>query len=48
MGYEYIFEVLDYDDSMSNLVKVVGAVVPLGDCSALIVALMGSVKKPPA
>jgi hypothetical protein len=48
VGCLYIFEVLNYEDSMSNLVKVVGALVLLGGCSALIAGLMGSGKKPPA
>ena len=48
VGCLYIFEVLNYEDSLSNLVKVVGAIVLLGGCSALIVGLMGSGKKPPA
>ena len=47
VGCLYIFEVLNYEDSMSNLVKVVGAIVLLGGCSALVVALMGSRNKPP-
>ena len=47
VGCLYIFEVFNYEDSMSNLLKVVGAIVLLGGCSALIVALMGSKKKPP-
>ena len=41
-GCLYIFEVLSYESAMSNLFKFVAAIVLLGGCSALVMALMRS------
>jgi len=41
-GCLYIFEVLSYESALSNLVKFVAAIVLLGGCSALVMALMRS------
>jgi hypothetical protein len=47
VGSLYIFEVLSYEVAMSNLLKVVAAIVLLGSCSAVIAFLMRSKKEPP-
>jgi len=47
VGSLYIFEVLNYEAAMSNLLKVVAAIVLLGSCSAVIAFLMRSKKEPP-
>ena len=47
-GCLYIFEVISPETALSNLVKVVGAIVLLGGCSALVTLLTGSKKEPPA
>ena len=44
VGCLYIFELMSYEDAMSNLLKVGGAIVLLGVCSAAISALMGARK----
>lgn len=41
-GCLYIFEVLSYESALSNLMKFVAAIVLLGGCSALVMALMRS------
>jgi len=48
VGCLYIFGVLSFEVAMSNLLKVVAAIVLLGGCSALIAFLMDSRKEPPA
>jgi len=40
VGCLYIFELMSYDDAVSNLLKVGGAILLLGACSAAISALM--------
>ena len=47
VGCLYIFDMLSYEDAMSNLLKVVAAIVLLGGCSALIAFLMRTNKEPP-
>ncbi len=47
-GCLYIFEVISPETALSNLVKVVAAIVLLGGCSALVTLLTGSKKEPPA
>jgi len=47
IGCLYIFDILSYEDSVSNLLEVVAAIVLLGACSALVAFLMRSNKKPP-
>ena len=47
MGSLYIFKILSYEVAMSNLLKVVAAIVLLGGCSALVAFLMRSKKEPP-
>ena len=47
VGCLYIFDILSYEDSVSNLLKVVAAIVLLGGCSALVAFLMRSNKEPP-
>ena len=44
VGCLFIFEVMSYEDAMSNLLKVVGVIVLLGACSAAISALMSARK----
>jgi len=46
-GCLYIFELMSPDSIASNLLKVLAAIVLLGGCSALVVALTGSKKTPP-
>ena len=40
----FIFEVISVEDAKDNLLKVVGGIVFLGVCVALITALMGAKK----
>ena len=47
VGCLYIFDILSYEDSVSNLLKLVAVIVLLGGCSALIAFLMRSNKQPP-
>ncbi len=47
-GCLYIFEILSPETAVSNLGKIVAAIVLLGACSALITALTGKKKGPPA
>ena len=47
VGSLYIFEVLDYETAISNLLKVVAAIVLLGSCSAAIAFLIRSKKEAP-
>lgn len=44
IGCMFIFELMSYEDAMSNLLKVVGGIVLFGACSAVISVLMGSKK----
>ena len=44
VGCLFIFDVMSYEDAMSNLLKVVGVILLLGVCSAVITALMGAKK----
>ena len=46
LGCLAIFDVMSYEYAMSNLMKVVAAIVLLGSCSAAITALMRSKKEP--
>lgn len=46
-GCLYIFEFLSYEAALTNLAKVVAAIVLIGACSALIALLMAGNKKPP-
>ena len=48
MGCLYLFEVLSFDDAVTGLMKIVGAIVLLGGCSALIALLLRANKEPPA
>jgi len=48
VGCLFVFEVLNYEDAMSNLLKVVAAILLLGGCSALIAFLMRPRNEPPA
>lgn len=45
LGSLAIFEVVSYKSAMSNLLKIVAAVVLLGGCSALIAIVMRSDKE---
>lgn len=45
-GCLYIFGLLSQESALSNLVKVVAAIILLGGCSALVVFLTGSKEKP--
>ena len=45
VGCLFIFDVMSYEDAMSNLLKVVGVILLLGVCSAVIAALMGAKKQ---
>ena len=47
VGCLYIFDILSYEDSVSNLLEVVAAIVLLGGCLALITFLTRSKKEPP-
>ena len=47
VGCLYIFDILSYEDAMSDLLKVVAAIVLRGGCSALITFLIRSKKEPP-
>lgn len=47
VGCLYIFDILSYEDSVSNLLKAVAAIVLLGGCSALVAFLVRSNKEPP-
>jgi len=47
VGCLYIFDILSFEDSVSNLLKLVAVIVLLGGCSALIAFLMRSNKEPP-
>ncbi len=47
VGCLYIFDILNYEDSLSNLLEVVAGIVLLGGCSALVAFLMRSNKEPP-
>jgi len=44
VGCLYIFELMSYEDAISNLLKVGGAILLLGACSAAISALMSAKK----
>lgn len=46
-GCLYIFGLMSPDRVASNLVKVLAAIVLLGGCGALVMALSGSRKGPP-
>ena len=48
MGCLYLFEVMSFDAAMTGLMKIVGAIVLLGGCSALIALLLRANKEPPA
>ena len=47
-GCLYIFDIISPEGVLSNLTKVVAAIVLLGGCSALITFLTGSKKEPPS
>ena len=47
VGCLYIFEILSYDVAISNLMKIVAAIILLGGCSALIAFLVRSKNEPP-
>jgi len=47
IGCLYIFGIMSYEDSVSNLLKVLAALALLGGCSALIAFLMPSNKESP-
>ncbi len=47
VGCLYIFDILNYENATSNLMKVVAAIVLLGGSSALVAFLMRSKKEPP-
>ena len=47
-GCLYIFELMSPEIALTNLTKIVAAIVLLGGCSALITALTGKKKEPPA
>lgn len=46
-GCLYIFGMMSYESALTNLARVVGAIVLLGVCSAVIGLLMGGKKQPP-
>jgi len=46
-GCLYIFGLMSPENVLSNLIKVLAAIVLLGGCSALVVFLTGSKKAPP-
>jgi len=46
-GCLYIFEIVSPEIALTNLTKVVAAIVLLGGCSALITFLTGQKKEPP-
>jgi hypothetical protein len=46
-GCLYIFELMSPEIALTNLTKVVAAIVLLGGCSALISFLTGNKKEPP-
>jgi hypothetical protein len=46
-GCLYIFEIISPEIALTNLTKVVAAIVLLGGCSALISFLTGNKKEPP-
>jgi hypothetical protein len=46
-GCLYIFELMSPEIALTNLIKVVAAIVLLGGCSALISFLTGNKKEPP-
>lgn len=46
-GCLYIFGMMSYESALTNLARVVGAIVLLGVCSAVIALLMGGKKQPP-
>jgi len=48
VGCLYIFEILSYDVAISNLMKIIAAIVLLGGCSALIAFFVRSKNEPPA
>lgn len=48
IGCLYIFELMSYEYALSSLLKIVGATVLLGGCSALIAFLVRSKKEPPS
>jgi len=45
-GCLYIFGMMSPESALSNLLKVVAAIVLLGGCSALVAFLMGTKKEP--
>ena len=44
VGCMFIFEVISVEDAKDNLLKVVGGIVFLGVCAAVIAALMSAKK----
>ena len=46
-GCLYIFGMMSYENALTNLLKVVAAIVLLGVCSAVIGLLMGGKNKSP-
>ena len=47
-GCLIIFDVISFDAGLTNLFKIVGALVLLGACAALITFFVRSGKEPPA
>lgn len=43
----FIFEIVSYENALSNLLKVEAAIILLGGCTALIALLVGGKKEPP-